>query len=77
VFARPQPPVALSWKSPKVTKEVLNLVGKGGRLLHCRKMIALLYLRPVLDVCIGFSATERGGTALAEMVAYAAAARLN
>ena len=31
-LARPQPPVALSWKSPKGTEEVLNFFGKGGRL---------------------------------------------
>jgi len=49
-------------KLAKRPEEILNFGGKRGRLLHGSEMTALFHLRPALNVCVGFSAIERGGT---------------
>ena len=38
----------------KRSKEILNLSGKRGRLLHGSEMSALFHLGPALNVCVGF-----------------------
>jgi hypothetical protein len=46
----------------KLPRKILNLSGKRRRLLHGSEMTTLFHLGPALNVGVGFSAIERGGT---------------